>query len=105
MELMLQLLLFLIRNDRMAKFEDLLRAVGEYYQDDPTRAGVVASHLEDGDMYFSVVRYHGKFAKDKEVVCSVKSDDNPYISISILAEKWLAKIGQGQHVQKLKEGQ
>jgi hypothetical protein len=52
----------------------LIQAVREKYSRDPTSPGVILSEVgPSGEIYASVVRYHARFAEQKEVVVSVKA--------------------------------
>jgi hypothetical protein len=77
-----------ITSDLLVK---LSKAASFAFKTDGTSPGVVVSHLKDGQVYVSVVRYGAKFAKGKEVVCNVYGDnlDNALVKLS---EQFLTKI-------------
>jgi hypothetical protein len=83
------------------KYQLLARAVGEFYSSDPTGAGVTTAWLPSKEQwYMSVVRYHGSYASQKEVVCSSLHTD-PEECLDDLSRKWLICIGRGKAVDLL----
>lgn len=72
--------------------DELLRAVAEHYESDPSAAGIVLAQVARHRCYASIVRYHKKFGGEKEVVV------NAYAStvegaIEELSKAWF-KIAQ-----------
>lgn len=65
--------------------------VAETFAEDPTRAGVVCSYLEDGRYYMSVVRYHEAYAQNKEIVARATDADFSECFRSLVQEfeQWL----------------
>ena len=69
----------------------LSKAVSYAYKKDATSPGVVFSHLRDGQVYASVVRYGSEFTKGKQVVCNVYATDADTALIK-LSETFLNKV-------------
>ncbi len=69
----------------------LSKAASYAFKDDATAPGVLVSHLKDGRVYASVVRYGAKFPRGKMVVCNVYSDDFD-AALKTLSELFLAKV-------------
>lgn len=67
----------------------LIQAVREKYSRDPTSHGVVLSEVgPSGSIYASVVRYHARFAEQKEVIVSVKTTTLSE-AVRLLSRRWL----------------
>jgi hypothetical protein len=79
----------------MSSTSDLLiklsKAASFAFKTDGTSPGVVISHLKDGQVYVSVVRYGAKFAKGKEVVCNVYGNDLDS-ALFALSQTFLTKV-------------
>lgn len=74
--------------------ELLSRAVGAFYSKDPSRAGVVVSHLSGdsaGEWYVSIVRYQGPNGSDKRVQTSARAPSLAEAIMS-LADAWKAEV-------------
>jgi hypothetical protein len=69
----------------------LSKAVSFAYKEDATSPGVVVSHLKNGQVYVSVVRYSTKFAKGKQVVCNAYANDID-TALSKVSETFLSKV-------------
>lgn len=64
-------------------------AVGEAYAEDPSRAGLVLSQLDDNSWYASVVRYRGAAGSDKRVVAKVHRGSSFEKAVEDLAREWV----------------
>lgn len=67
--------------------EALLTAVGLCYPNDPSRAGVVLSRLQNGTYYASLCRYLKAYGGDKQVLCKATGPDAES-AVRALATSW-----------------
>lgn len=75
------------------KLAAFAQIVAIHFASDPSRASVVVSWLDNDRYYMSVVRYHGKFGADKEVV--VKSINVDFDScFQNLVKEWRQHVGE-----------
>ena len=79
----------------------LIQAVRERYSRDPTSPGVILSEVDAaGTIYASVVRYHAKWAQQKEVVASVRAKTLPE-AVRGLSARWLQVGRAGERLHNL----
>jgi hypothetical protein len=79
----------------------LIQAVREKYSRDPTSPGVILSEVDAaGVIYASVVRYHAKWAQQKEVVASVKAKTLRE-AVRGLSARWLQVGKAGDRLQRM----
>lgn len=72
-----------------AMLDSLLTAVGLAHPNDPSRAGVVLSRLQDGSYYASLVRYLQAYGQGKVVVCKATGKTSAE-AVDCLARTWRA---------------
>lgn len=58
------------------EYIDLItKSITFLYRNDHTCPGITISHLKNGDFYLSISRYHGAFARDKQIIFKERSNN------------------------------
>src|SRR5580658_6678266 len=92
---------FIEARDTISILTTLIQAVREKYSRDPTSPSVLLSEVgPSGDVYASIVRYHAKWAQQKEVVASVKAKTLPE-AVRGLSARWLQVGKAGDRLQRM----